>query len=129
MPSYLSSSTVKDAVDRLGLSRAQSVLADYLIFKRAIVLSNAGATSKDSHLTSVVTGTRAKNYVDAIDQLTRVESSEHSFRPYFSPFGARRDKGRGFKSKKFPSNGPSDTVSRWATRPARPLELVTGTSP
>src|SRR5205823_2515675 len=49
--------------------------------------------------------------------------------PYYSPFGAARDSGRGYKSIKYPSNGPADTASRWQSRGSRPLTLVEGTSP
>lgn len=125
MTAYLSRETIKGAVERLGLSRGQSALTDYLVFKRALVLANESATN--APITSVVTGTKSEPYVRAIEELARVDDVDD--RPFFSPFGARRDTGRGYKSKKYPSNGPSDTVSRWAARPARPLELVPDTSP
>ena len=124
MTSYLSPETIRAAVDRLGESRAQSNLLDYLIFKRALL-----HTQSDHAGDSVVTGTKSEPYVRAIDELARVADPAQSELPYFSPFGARRDKGRGFKSKKYPSNGPSDTVSRWQARPERPIELVPSTSP
>lgn len=124
MTSYLSPATIREAVDRLGESRAQSILLDYLIFKRALLLGAA-----ETGATTVVTGTKSTNYVAAIDELSRVALPAESELPYFSPFGARRDKGRGFKSKKYPSNGPSDTVNRWQSRPDRPIDFVSGTSP
>lgn len=120
--SYLSPATIKEAVDRLGASRAQSILLDYLIFKRAQLIA-------EDHGAPVVTGTRSEPYVAAIDELSRVASPTESELPYFSPFGARRDRGRGYKSKKYPSNGPSDTVSRWQSRPDRPIDFVPDTSP
>ena len=128
MTDYLDQETIKGAVGRLGESRAQSALVDYLIFKRALVLDAEHAGTEGSP-TQVVTGTKAHHFVHAIDQLTAVADPADSSRPYFSPFGARRDTGRGYKSKKYPSNGSSDTVSRWGSRPARPLEVVPGTSP
>ena len=126
MATFLSVETIKDAVARLGQSRAQSALVDYLIFKRALLLTNrtAGPT-----VTQIKTGTRSTEFVTAIRQLTGVADPSDSSRPYFSPFGARRDTARGYKSQKYPSNGSSDTVSRWGSRPARPLEVVPGTSP
>lgn len=141
MTGYLSQETIKGAVDRLGTSRAQSALCDFLVFKRALIRANevsdrteVSATIKGSSVrgpavTAVVTGTRAEHYVAAIADLAGVADPDASERPFFSPFGARRDKGRGYRSKKYPSNGPSDTVTRWGTRPARPLELVPDTSP
>lgn len=127
MTLYLSPATIKSAVNRLGESRAQSALVDYLIFKRTLVLENEVADGEV--VTEVVTGTKSDRFVEAIVQLTGVADPGDSSRPYFSPFGARRDKGRGYKSQKYPSNGSSDTVSRWGTRPERPLEVVSGTSP
>lgn len=124
MTLYLSQETIRAAVERLGQSRANSALTDYLVFKRALVRANANA---DGEPGPIVTGTRATDYVAAINELTRVADGDD--RPYFAPFGARRDTGRGYRSKKYPSNGPSDTVSRWASRPSRPLQHVPGTSP
>lgn len=124
MTSYLSQATIKAAVDRLGEARAQSALVDYLIFKRALVISNTSEATE-----SVVTGTRSGPYLQAIDELSKVAEPTASDLPYFSPFGARRDRGRGFKSKKYPSNGPSDTVNRWQSKPDRPIDFVPGSSP
>ena len=124
MTSYLSPATIKAAVDRLGESRAQSSLLDYLIFKRALLHTQAEGSGS-----TVVTGTKSQPYVKAIDELSRVADPTESDRPYFSPFGARREPGRGFKTKKYPSNGSSDTVSRWQSNPARPIEFVPDTSP
>ncbi|MDP1792781.1 MAG: AAA family ATPase, partial [Acidimicrobiales bacterium] len=124
MTSFLSQETIKAAVDRLGEARAQSTVVDYYVFKRALIIANA-----DGDTDSVVTGTKAVPYVTAIDELAKVANPGSSDLPYFSPFGARRDKGRGFKSKKYPSNGPSDTVNRWQSRPDRPVDLVPGSTP
>ena len=126
--SYLSPETIKDAVARLGESRAQSALIDYLIFKRALLLANS--TSEDGKpVTQVKTGIRATHFVTAVSELTGIHDATDSSRPYFSPFGARRDRGRGYRSKKYPSNGSSDTVSRWGSRPDRPLRVVPHTKP
>jgi hypothetical protein len=124
MTKFLPPETIRAAVNRLGESRAHSILLDYLIFKRALI--NANQVGKAD---SVVTGIKANAYVTAINELSRVADPAESELPYFSPFGARRDKGRGYKSKKYPSNGPSDTVSRWQSRPDRPIDFVSNTSP
>lgn len=49
--------------------------------------------------------------------------------PYFVPFGAKRDSSLGYRQAKWPSNGPSDTVSRWQARSKKPLILVPDSSP
>jgi hypothetical protein len=121
MTSYLSPATIRAAVDRLGGSRGQSILIDYLVFKRALVI--------DSSTGTVVSGTKAVPYNQAIDELSAVADPATSERPYFLPPGARRDNGRGYRTKKYPSNGPSDTASRWQSKNDRPIELVDGTSP
>lgn len=124
MTSHLSPATIKAAVERLGDSRGQSILLDYLIFKRALLIAGQADGAAN-----VVTGTKSAPYVTAIDELSRVADPSESELPYFSPFGSRRDKGRGFKSKKYPSNGPSDTVARWQSRADRPIDFVPNTSP
>lgn len=125
MTSFLSPATIRSAVERLGDSRSQSALVDFLIFKRALILARDENPESDS----VVTGTRSTPYTSAIDRLAKVAETADSDRPYFSPFGARRDAGRGYKSKKYPSNGPSDTVSRWQSKADRPVDQVPGSSP
>lgn len=121
MTSYLSPATIRAAVDRLGVSRGQSILIDYFVFKRALVI--------DSGTGTVVSGTKAAPYNQAISELSGVADPSNSDRPYFLPTGARRDNGRGYRTKKYPSNGPSDTASRWQSKNDRPIELVEGTSP
>lgn len=123
MSNFLDHATIKSSVDRLGESRANSALVDYLIFKRALTL--LGDTKG-----SIQTGTKSPHFVHAIDELTKVaDPSENPEGPYFSPFGAKRDSGLGYRTKKYPSNGPSDTANRWQSRSDHPLELVPGTSP
>ena len=95
MTSYLSQATIKAAVDRLGEARAQSALVDYLIFKRALVISNTSEATE-----SVVTGTRSGPYLQAIDELSKVAEPTASDLPYFSPFGARRDRGVGGRRRR-----------------------------
>ena len=121
MTNYLSPATIRAAVDRLGESRGQSILVDYLVFKRALVIDPAAGT--------VVTGIKAGPYNQAIEEITKVADAAQSERPYFLPPGARRDNGRGYRTKKYPSNGPSDTASRWQSKNDRPIELVDNTSP
>lgn len=135
MPLYLSQQTLKEAVDRLAVAAVQSSLVDYLIFKRALKIAQDEARENQEPVPkAVVTGTKARPFVQAIEELTlripleRV-NPESTKNPYYVPFGSKRDKTLGYRTKKFPSNGPSDTVSRWQSRSARPLVLVPGTSP
>ena len=44
MSKYLNTETIKNAVQRLADSRANSTLLDYLIFRRALSLKKAGKT-------------------------------------------------------------------------------------
>ena len=124
MTSYLSPATIKAAVDNLGKSRAQSSLLDFLIFKRALLITTDGEAPA-----TVTTGTKSPPYVAAVDELSGVAAAADSELSYFLPFGARRDPVRGYRSKKYPSNGPSDTASRWQSRPAHPVELIPDTKP
>src|SRR3546814_11196724 len=64
MTNYLSPATIRAAVDRLGQSRGQSILVDYLVFKRALVIDPAAGT--------VVTGIKAGPYNQAIEDLNKV---------------------------------------------------------
>ncbi len=138
MPRFLSQQTLKGAVNRLAASEAASSLADYLVFKRALkrlgdeAQQDGAAPDAPPH---VVTGMRAKAFVGAINELTARlpfqgdEVITNVDNPYYVPFGADRDATRGYRTKKFPSNGSSDTVSRWQSRSLRPLALVPDTSP
>jgi hypothetical protein len=135
MPLYLSQQTLKQAIDRLSVSAATSSLADYLIFKRAFKLSvdEARAAGRPEP-TGVVTGTKASIFVQAIEELTlRITRGSADPKeienPYYLPFESKRDRTLGYRTSKYPSNGSSDTASRWQARGAPPLTLVAGTSP
>lgn len=131
---FISSTTIKGAVQRLAVSSASSTLADYLIFKRALRLAHEAAGEAPARVPdSVATGMRSPLFVQAINELTLCVEPEHVGRtpghPYYSPFGSKRDQGRGYKSVKYPSNGPSDTVGGWQSRAGKPLVVIEGTSP
>lgn len=132
MPIYLSTPTVSNAVDRLAESSASSKVADFLIFKRALVIARLEAVANDEpEPTSIVTGLRSKAFVQAINEFTSCyqTNDRNSDNPYYVPFGSRRDKTLGYRTIKFPSNGSSDTVNRWQGEASKPLEYVVGTSP
>lgn len=132
---FLSSQTLNGAVYRLSVSAAQSSLADYLIFKRALKLrKDEAAASGEPEPQSVVTGTKSRHFVTAIDEFAlRVPPEGADVRtlenPYYLPFGSRRDSTLGYRTPKYPSNGSSDTASRWQARNPKPLLLVPDTSP
>jgi hypothetical protein len=134
MSLYLDAETIDSAIEELSQCSATPTLTDYLVFKRALVIAKASAVDKDEPApAAVVTGTTSSAFVDAVNEVAATVrpdmESAWEGQPYFSPFGAARDKGRGFKSKKYPSNGPSDTVGGWQSRPNRPLKIVEDTSP
>lgn len=135
MSLYVSETALAEAVERLGKCRAIPTLCDYLIFKRALVLARqdaqqAGGPEPDV----VVTGTSTPSFVKAVTQVAATvppgQANTWAGPPFYSPFGSSRDKGKGFKSPKYPSNGPSDTVAGWQARgSAAPLQLVEGSRP
>ncbi len=133
MPLYLAASNVKQAVQRLSASGAKGSLTDYLIFKRAQkIAAEEAEASRTKAPTAVTTGTTSEPFCRAIEEMAGCVSntnSEWAGLPYYSPFGAERDKGQGFKGPKYPSNGPSDTVGRWQSRGSTPLQLVDGSRP
>ncbi|MDA0631902.1 hypothetical protein OUY22_00610 [Nonomuraea sp. MCN248] len=133
MTLYISKTTLQQAVRRLGVSSSQSSLGDYLIFKRAMAIKLETPEADDPYPDGVVTGLRSGSFIRAIEELAKRRppgSSEDDDNPYFVPFGAMRDTTRGYRTKKFPSNGPSDTVGRWQSRSsAPPLVLVPGQKP
>lgn len=134
MSLYLDAETIESAIEELSNCSAAPTLTDYLVFKRALVIAQTSAVENDEPSPQVVvTGTTSTAFAAAVDEVaaTALPDMGSTWRgqPYFSPFGAARDKGRGFKSKKYPSNGPSDTVGGWQSRPNRPLQIVEDTRP
>lgn len=130
MAQYLSSETIRAAVERLAKCAANSTLTDFLIFRRALKITGpAKGTSKAA--TQVVTGTQSEPFRRAIDEMTGCATRDiiWSGQPHYSPFASQRDNGRGFKSAKYPSNGPSDTVAGWQSRGNSPLRLVPDSKP
>lgn len=135
MDLYLSQQTLKAAVDRLSIASMQTSLADYLIFKRALQnVRTAARTYGNEEPTEVVTGIRSEPYVQAIEEMTLrlprdAKNQKDVENPYYLPFGSRRDTTLGYRTKKYPSNGSSDTATRWQSRAGKPLAQVPGSSP
>lgn len=80
-------------------------LTDYLIFKRALVLSGGA----NSH---VAGGTRSEPYQDALAQWTLSGRAEDAAK-YVNPFESVQAKTGGYRGKKYASNGPDNTWSGW----------------
>lgn len=132
---YLSPDTLREAVQRLGASDAQPTIADWLVFKRALVLARSTGTAAGTPAPSEVeTGLSNESFQAAIrDAVGCVVpgAAPTSGAPFFSPFAFGRDtKANGFKSAKYKSNGPSDTVAGWQSRASvTPLKVVGDTRP
>lgn len=130
----MSPDTLREAVHRLGESSSSSSLADYLVFRRALEIRKHEAAALEAPPpTEVITGIKSPHFVKAIEQLTGCAPDSVAIKerenPYFVPFGALRDKTRGYRTHKFPSNGSSDTVNRWQSRSGTPLKQVPDSSP
>lgn len=123
MALYLAPDLIKRAVDRLRASRAQPKLLDYLIFRRALV--NSGGPSAQ-----VVTGMASQPFQQAIREWACIRPPDAPAPHFFNPFGSASAADNGFRSDKYPSNGPSDTASGWAASLASPpFVAVSGSSP
>jgi hypothetical protein len=112
VPSFLNAGLIKGAVERLGTSRATVRMVDFLIFRRTLVLLSGDADLDDK--TSIALSTRNQHYMQAIRDLMEwpVREMEPAERllPYFNPFGTADHEDRGYRSPKYPSNGPSVTA-------------------
>ena len=61
MPVYISEQTLRDAVERLGVCSAKPSLMDYLIFKRALILTKeAQRQAGEPEGDEIVTGTKVR---------------------------------------------------------------------
>jgi hypothetical protein len=134
MALYVSQMALREAVNRLRECSMPAALGDYLIFKRALeIRKNQAQEAGEQAPTTVITGTKSPHFVQAIEELTGCaadsESIKKSENPYFNPFGAARETTSGYRTHKFPSNGPSDTVGRWQSRSGTPLRLIPDSKP
>jgi hypothetical protein len=105
---FVSSDRLQLAVERLGKSCATQRLVDFLILKRAMVLKkgNSVALSKNDPF-----------LVDAIKDMMEVrpgaaEDSSEEF-PYINVFGTESHNSKGYRSRKYTSNGTAVTVAGW----------------
>jgi hypothetical protein len=103
MALYLSSEVLEEAVERLGKCRAHRGLGDFLIVKRAMAQGGSPVKVVPSD----------KHFMAAINQIALAtnDTSISVPQPFFNPFGSSREIKRGWRTKKYPSNGTCDTVT------------------
>ena len=144
MTLFISGARLKLAVDTLGGSRAYPRLGDFLIFKRALVRTrDPGTQSNDAVSLSdlqqeaeleskeeITTGIGSLPFRHAVEEFTRCDpKGGFTGSPYFQPFGYITAKSRGYKTEKYPSNGPDNTAAGWLHRAAPLVELLPDTRP
>jgi len=104
MPTFLHAQRIAEATQRLIDSRATIGFVNFLIFKRALVLSNTG---------DVVFSLRDRPFMQAISELASTDpnaSGTVQCKPFVVVFGSSGDKDK-YRGEKFPTNGPADTLS------------------
>jgi len=105
---YLSTDRLQLAVDRLGKSCATQRLVDFLILKRAIVLGGQPAVTLSKNDPSL---TRA--ICDLMETHFGASENPQEELPYINIFGTEGHASKGYRSKKYPSNGTAVTVPGW----------------
>lgn len=99
MPLFVSAKRISDAIKRAGNSRAKGSLFDFLVVKRTLAIKKA---------TAVAIAEREPAYIQALEQLALC-GSDKAPNPYINIF-ALSDSKNGYRSAKFPSNGPNSTI-------------------
>jgi hypothetical protein len=123
---YLTAESVAESLGRLQNSSALSRVCEFLIGLRTLALSGSD---------HVQVGESIPEFVQALRELTACapEGVPTTFdgQPYINTFGTARarDAGRAYKGRKFPSNGPSNTMHGWANLQDRPFDIITDTRP
>lgn len=115
MPRYLTGDAIAAALLALRESNARSRLCEFLIGVRALRLAESD---------EVQVAESVPQFMQALDELTRClptgVESDYRGQPYFNPFGDQA----GYKSRKFRSNGPSNTLHGWATQADSPFSVI-----
>lgn len=102
---YVSETTLKESVGRLGESRASKGFVDFLIVKRGFRLEQSDR---------IAVGMRSESLQSATDELMAVHRPvESSGNPFINVFGTANHTDHGYRSPKYRSNGTSVTVPRW----------------
>lgn len=120
---YIDGGVIRESVDRLGKC-GSTLYADFLICKRTLVL----ASTDDHQETEITTGTLSVPFKQAHLDVAGIPQHDGTGSPFFVPFGHDRDSTVGFRSVKYPSNGVSDNINRWASRQYAPVKWVEGTA-
>jgi hypothetical protein len=106
---YLSADRLRLAVERLGSSCATQRLVDFLILKRAIVFSGSPSvelSKNDPHLVQAI--------CDLMETHQGAASNPNEEFPYINIFGTENHSSKGYRSRKYPSNGTAVTVPGWS---------------
>lgn len=121
MPRFLPAAAVKRAQQGLSTSRAMTRLTDYLVFKRALVLSGGPGAQ-------VTSGTRSAAYQQALSEWTLSGRSDNATK-YFNPFESVLAKTGAYRTHKYSSNGPDNTWGGWQSAlDPNPVVHVRGTA-
>lgn len=112
MPTYLANEDIRRAVDNLGESSARARMCEFLIGVRTLTLAGAD---------EIAIAESTPEFIQALEEFTLWAPPDNTAdSPYFNPFGSQA----GFKSRKFRSNGPSNTIHGWATQADSPFEII-----
>jgi energy-coupling factor transporter ATP-binding protein EcfA2 len=113
VPVYLSAERISRAIDRLSGSRAKAALFDFLVVKRTFVIKGAPAVA--------ITETEP-SFIKALDEFGAC--GEYKGQPvkadeafYLNPFAAREKGKRGYRRKRYRSNGTNTTIGGTHWRP------------
>lgn len=120
---FLPASYLESVVQRLMVSRAETRLGEFLIFKRALVLRREVDGEED-----VVTGMLAAPFQRAIHEWMGLLPNQSTNDGFFNPFGTKSASGA-YRPLKFRSNGPSDTMKRAGTVRDAPFKWIEDSSP
>lgn len=118
MSKYLAESEISHAVEQLGRSSAKGRMCEFLIGLRTLRLAGTE---------SVAIAESVPQFIQALEEFSLWPAviSDDIASPYFNPFGSQAD----FKSPKFRSNGPSNTMHGWATQADSPFDILNTTRP
>lgn len=122
MSEYLSASYLREVVQRLQASPLASRACDYFIFKRAATLQHDLSGEYE-----VVTGTGSRLFQDAISEWARLSQPQDPW-GFFVPIGTKT-KTQGYRSTKWHSNGPSDSVNGKQALLDFPFRRIPNSSP
>jgi len=116
---YFRPETIQSAITHLQGSSPRGRLLPYLVGQRTIALAG-------THSIGVAEG--VPQYLQAVQELSYWPSNAGSKvdTPYFNPF---QPNGSSYMSRKFPSNGPGNTLHNWETKAGSPFTVDGTVSP